>query len=362
MFYTAAWCASDESTFRREMPLDLLGDSLKRFGSGMGLYVVFLEGAERLSAGYLRSLEDRGLVLVDHSTAFGKIVAAYPNLGARYSRYERNCLLRWIAFRELLEGHPDKPAQFWHLDGDVVLHTSLEELARDTAGKTFLLQGCPALLTVSDPGWFDIYEAHLKMMEKDLTEYSAAAAAEKLSDSSNDYREANYFFYRNPIGSDQDLLRFLVSSGRLPQDERSVIYRSRYFFIENPLTFNLAGSDVGGEGKAIFRMTAEGKIRNGEKLVPFMHYQNDFARYAQLFLLLKRWKVPSGVVRRLMRYHIEEERFIKTFWCRILSRLWFGLHPSWGRRRVIERLNGRLKGQTPADLLNFLTLYTSLRK
>ncbi|HXB90696.1 MAG TPA: hypothetical protein VNU72_00340 [Puia sp.] len=362
MFYTAAWCTSDESAFRRELPLQLLGESLKKYRSRLPLHIVLLEGIERLSAGYLRSLEETGFILVDYSAAFREIVATYPNIDAQHSRYERNCLLRWVAFRKLFKGHPDKPPQFWHLDSDVLLHTSLDELANDTAGKTFMLQGCPVLLTVSDPRWFEIYEANLAAMEKDLHGYSAAAAAEKQRCRTNDYELANNSFYRDPIGSDQDLLEYLVSSKRLPQNDRSVIYRSRYFFVENPLAFNLAGFDRQGEEVVEFAMTADGRIQSGKKQVPFVHYQNGFARYAQVFLLLKQWHIPEWIIRLFMRYRIEEDRFITTFGFRVLSRLWFGCHPSWGRSRVIERLNDHTKGRTVADLLNFLTIYSTFRR
>ncbi|GGB06296.1 hypothetical protein [Puia dinghuensis] len=361
MFYTAAWCTSDESTFRRQLPLELLGESLKRFGSSIPFHIVLLEGIELLSAGYLRMLEEMGFTVIDYSAGFASIVAAYPNIDAQHSRYERNCLLRWLAFRELFEGHPDKPAQFWHLDSDILLHVSLDELARDTAGKTFMLQGCPVLLTVSDQGWFDIYEANLRELDRDPAGYSAAAAAEKALCRANDRMLANNSFYRNPIGHDQDLLEYLISSRRLPQDDRSVIYRSDLFFIENPLSLNVGGFDNQGEANLHFEMKEDGKILAGKKQVPFMHYQNNFARYAQVYLVLKQWHVPEGVIRMLLRYQIDEARFGTTLAFRVLSKLWFGSHPAWGRSVVMKRLSAGVNGQTPADVLNFLTLYSSFR-
>ena len=361
MFYTAAWCTSDESTFRRQLPLELLGASLKRFGTSIPFHIVVLEGIELLSAGYLRMLQQMGFTVIDHTAGFAKIVAAYPNIDAQYSRYERNCLLRWLAFRELFEEHPEKPAQFWHLDSDIQLHVSLDELARDTAGKTFMLQGCPVLLTVSSPGWFDIYEANLRELDRDPAGYSAAAAAEKALCRANDRILANNSFYRNPISSDQDLLEYLISSRRLPQDDRSVIYRSGFFFIENPLSLNVDGFDTQGEPILHFEMNEDGKILAGKKAVPFMHYQSNFSRYAQVYLLLKRWHVPERVIRMLLRYQIEEARFGTTLAFRILSKLWFGCHPGWSRSVVMKRLSAGIKGQTPADILNFLTLYSNFR-
>ena len=97
MFYTAAWCTSDESTFRKELPFELLGESIKRYHSTLPLHIVLLEGIELLSSGYIRMLEAMGFIVIDYTAGFRKIVADYPNLDATHSRYQRNCLLRWAS-------------------------------------------------------------------------------------------------------------------------------------------------------------------------------------------------------------------------------------------------------------------------
>jgi hypothetical protein len=361
MFYTAAWCASDESSFRRELPFELLGESLKRHRSGLPFHIVMLEGMELLSAAYLRTLEDAGFTVIDHTAGFKKIVAAYPNIDRQFSRYERNCLLRWIAFAALFDGHPDKPEQFWHLDADILLHTSLDGLVRDTAGKTFLLQGCPVLVTVSNNRWFRLYETQLKALDRDPAGYSAAAAAEKSYCLANDRSLANRCAYRNPIGSDQDLLQYLVSSGRLPQDGAPAIYRSRYFFVENPLSFNVPGFDMQGEHPVRFSMQGNTILTAGKKQVPFLHFQNDFARYAQVWLVLRSWRTPESLIRRVMRYRIGDNSFHRTLAFRIIARLWFAVHPQWGRSHLVKSLLSNKRGRTPADLLNFLVNYSTAK-
>jgi len=358
MFYTAVWCIGDEESFRRQIPLELLGASLKRHRSTLPFHLVWLEGIQHLSPAYLDLLSGLGFTLIDHCAAFAATVAAYPNIDAQYSRYERNCLLRWVAFRELFGTDPREPAQFWHLDSDMLLHVSLDDLAKDTAGKTFMLQGCPALLTISDKRWFAIYEANLRALDRDRSAYSAVAAAEKQRFKINDPLLANHSAYRDPIGSDQDLLEYLVSSRRLPQDTRPVIYRSDLFFIENPLSLTLPGFDTQEERTIYFEMKENATIAIGNKRVPFIHYQSGFTRYAQVYRLLKRWRIPGWLIRSILQYRVEEDNFETTIAFRVVAKLGFGSKPGWGRSRLMEQLSGEIPGPSPADLLNFLILYS----
>lgn len=361
MFYTAVWVTGDEKSFRRQMPLELLGASLKRHRSTLPFHLVWLEGIQHLSPAYLEMLTTLGFTVIDHCSAFAATVAAFPNIDAQYSRYERNCLLRWIAFRELFENDPRKPTQFWHLDSDILLHTSLDQLARDTAGKTFMLQGCPVLLTVSNKCWFAIYETNLRDLNRDPSAYSAIAAAEKDQCRINDRLLANRSAYRHPLGSDQDLLEYLVASRRLPQDTSPVIYRGDLFFIENPLSLNLPDFDIQGEKKLYFEMKENAAIFIGNKRVPFIHYQSGFTRYAQVYCLMVRWRLPGWLIKAVLRYRVEEDKFETTIAFRVLAKLWFGSKPGWGRSRLMTQLSGDGPGPSAAGLLNFLTQYARFR-
>ena len=197
--------------------------------------MVVLEGMDRFSDHYLYSLERLGFTLIDYSKPFKNIVARYPRIAKKYSAFEKNCFLRWIAFKDLFLNSGDQ--QFWHLDSDVVLHTSLEELAEDTKNKTFMLQGCPALVSIADPTWFQSYESHLCNLDKDIAGYSNEAFARKPACKSRDLELANQSLYRNQLGSDQDLLEYLVSSGQIPQATSREIFDSEYYFCrKSPLS------------------------------------------------------------------------------------------------------------------------------
>ena len=135
---------------------------------------------------------------------------------------------------------------------------------------------------------------NLRALEKDPSGYSSIAAGEKAICKTNDWELANISLYPNPIGHDQDLLEYLVASRRLPQDNRAAIYDSKYFFHSEPIgsqpvQFRPARVREGGR----FEMKDDLRIAFGNKEVPFTHYQNTFARYAQIFLLLKRLYLPG---------------------------------------------------------------------
>ena len=319
MFYTTAWCTDREETFRNNVPLEALGASMRYHGSTMRLTIVLLEGMHFLSADYIRSLESLGFDLVDYSDAFQRIIHDYPAIDSHYSRYERNCLLRWIALQQLSAGGTGSPSlsQCWHLDSDVLLHTSLDELAADTAGKTFMLQGCPVLVSIADPRWFDRYEDNLKALNADITGYSARAWAEKDQCIQRDAALANQSLYRNPIGSDQDLLEYLVSAQKIPQATAASIFDSRFYFIQNPLSmsrwhaaqYQAAAPGTPSPLPPHFSIDDQLRIHIGSKQVPFTHFQNTFALYSGVYLALRQLHFPTPLIRRTLRFSIRDEVF-----------------------------------------------------
>lgn len=199
MFYTSAWVFNnDEQEFRNLVPLDFLGKSLKLFNSTINFKIIFLEGYEFLSKEYLNELKGYGFELVDASIQFKNICNRFPSIINFFSHYERNCFLRWIVLKNFIKNEKNI-TQFWHLDSDIVLYTALDEIAEDTKGKTFMLQGCPAFISISDFRWFDIYEDELLKFEKDIKGYSQSAYNEKKICKLNDYELSNLSMYRNPL-------------------------------------------------------------------------------------------------------------------------------------------------------------------
>jgi hypothetical protein len=353
MFYTAAWCVNSENDFKKALPLELLGESMQRFPSGSGITLVMLEGLDLLSPSYIRSLESSGFSVLDYTKPFQKIIQSYPSVSKNYSRYERNCFLRWIAFMQICQMPAQTGKQFWHLDSDIILYTSLDQLADDSRGKTFMLQGCPVFLTVSDYKWFIQYEQHLKKLEQDVSGYSGEAFLQKDTCLNNDFSLFNQSLYRNPIGSDQDLLEYLVSSKQILQDPRDTILNTDFYYIQNVLSLK-HWHRLQAPEQAVFEMKKNGQIGIDSKLVPFIHYQNTFTRFAGVFLFLKGLWLPDSIIRRILRFRIKDEHFHTTFLFRLVARLnkiWRG---EAMRKHVMGKMMSGRRGPLIIDLMNQL--------
>jgi hypothetical protein len=354
MFYTAVWCRTNEEDFKKNIPFEALAESIKRYNSRVPFNVVFLEGIEKISEAYLLKLKQYGFTVINFCSEFEGIVKEYPNLDNFYSQYERNCLLRWIAFHRIHKNNPDPP-QFWHIDSDVVLHTSLNDLMRDTSGKTFMLQGCPVLLTVSNYKWFDIYEKELKELDSDISGYSDKAFQIKKECKLRDLQLANESLYRNPIGSDQDLLEYLVSSGRIPQDSSYSIFNSNYYFIQNPLAIKMwHKSQTSTPSDFVLGDNFEIKIEN--KKVAFIHYQSTFTNYISTCLFLKRMRVPNALIKAIIKFKITETEFKTTFIFRVMGKV-LNVYSIRNRADVIKEamaIRGKKDAPQIVDILNIL--------
>lgn len=353
-FYTFAWCVKDETDFRNKNPFEFLGESIRRFGGNIRMCLVILEGRERLSEEYVDNLGRLGFEVIDWSEAFKSIVARFPRLTAHYSHYERNCFLRWIAFREILR---DKGinGQVFHIDSDLVFYAPLGKVTKDTAGMTFVLQGCPAFTSISDPRWFDTYERELALLEQDCEGYSAAAAKEKTGTQARDTELGNTSVWRYPLGSDQDFLRYLIGSGKLPQTPWSEIQKSQFCFFENPLSLRMWLPAP--EKVPAFSSGKNGTILFRGKPVPFLHYQGTFCFFANIYLLLVGLRLHRFAVwKRLIRFTSVETKFRITFGAKVLWKIADWVAMRYSKERVITLLNryGK-KGERPiVPLLNFI--------
>ena len=56
----------------------------------------------------------------------------------------------------------------------------------------------------------------------------------------------------------------------------------------------------------------------------------------------------------VLRYRIEDDKFLTTYLYRAIARIWFVYLPGWGRGKIMARLTKREKGATIITLLNFL--------
>lgn len=348
MFYTAAWCYSTERDFKNAIPFDLLGESIRKYNSTLKFNIVMLEGIENLSSAYIEILKGYGFTIIDYSASFQKIISCYPVINSTYSRYERNCFLRWLAFKDI---HKDSNTQFWHLDSDIILHTSLDDLASDTQGKTFTLMGTPAFTTVSDFDWFVIYERELKKLEANLVTYSNQAFSEKNECRGNDLHLANQTHYRNPIGSDQDMLEYLVGSKCIIQSTSKEIFNSKYYYIHNLLELNFWHIPQVEQEQSIF-YNKNGSIFIENKKVPFTHFQNTFSSYAEAFFSITTLNLPKSLFFAIVKYKIENEFFKTTSLFKAILRFNYYLRKK-SRASIIKKLLDK-EGDQLLYIMNFL--------
>src|SRR5262249_24958194 len=146
MFFICAWTNQDGASFEEKVPLLFLGNYLRERGSDQSFHIIFLDGYDRLSTKYLSELKNVGLNLVDFSSEFRRLSSAFPGL-ERFGRYELLCFLRWPALRQYLRQENIRE-QVFHIDGDVIFNALPQDIAVDVAGLTFVLQGCPAFVSI----------------------------------------------------------------------------------------------------------------------------------------------------------------------------------------------------------------------
>ncbi len=311
IFYTSAWYNKDDDSFRAQIPFEkliplrLLGQSVIKYKPQARVRVVILEGYENISPNYIKELRALGLDMVDYTAEFKKIVSQYPKIKNYYSKFERNCFLRWIAFKNIIAKEGAKDKQFWHLDSDVILHASLDEIAEDTKGKTFMLQGCPALVSVSDFSWFETYERELKKLEGNIIGYSEEASSKKEDLRKNETELCNQTLYRNPIGSDNDLLGYIVGAGIIKQDNISKVFDFRFSYYQNLLAY-----------------TRWHSLQPGNKPLAFVHYQGTFCFFANIYYILAKLGIEKWVITRyLITFNAEKAKFVISPTARVVWKL-----------------------------------------
>jgi hypothetical protein len=326
--------------------------------------LVVLEGYELLSPNYRMEIDNLGFTIVDYSKQFVAIVRRFPNIDKHYSRFERNCLLRWMAFKDIWE--TQNQLQFWHLDADVVLYASLDEIARDTKGKTFVLQGSPTLVSISTPAWFDTYARELGKLDANIVVYSNHAANEKPQCRLHDRELGNYSVFRNPIGSDQDFIEYLVGCQRLSQDDMNIVCaNSKFYYVQNILEFLDWDEFQGNLKQYPVEMAENNSIIIGNRRIPLIHYTDSFILYANIFLFLYRLKLHKNpIFRPLLTFRIDETKLclsqISLFFFRVARRMKVALT----RKDVIHALMKPVKNSSNiqlVEIINYINMYYPAR-
>lgn len=274
------WVATDGlARFHQAVPLDFIGQRNRRLGYSNDIDLVFLEGFELLDEGCRRRWCDLGFTLRDATALFQPHARRFAPLN-RYGGFLRNCFLRWLVLAEL---YGDEPVL--HVDGDVVFNESPGTLQQLMAGRTLVVQGCPALTVISDREWFRHYEAGLAALAADPAGYSTQAWRQRVGWETSFHTKWAGEWTGPVLGSDQDLISHLIHTDQLPQDDplAFLTVTPEHVFFENPL---IVGALV--PARPLTYARREGVDHVAGRRVAFWHMQTDWCRYLAKYLLRER--------------------------------------------------------------------------
>lgn len=293
MFFIFAWLRENQNStsFEQQVPLLFFGNRLKQQNSTQIFNVIFLDGYDRLSSQYINQLKGLGFNVVNFSRQFQRLAGELPGL-TRFGAYEMFCFLRWRALAEYLKSENTR-GQVFHIDGDVVFNAKPEEIANDVKGLTFVLQGCPAFVSITNRDWLDYYWEQLIKFHEDVEGYSSTAWNGRTGweVSSRDKWAGSRF--RRIISSDQDLLSHLIHVGGIIQDNPLNFTRHlALFYMENPLYFHShAKIQLNKDSGLRFLSDGDSCYVNNKKIA-FWHFQSDFMRYLNTARVLYRMYYP----------------------------------------------------------------------
>lgn len=275
-----AWCKTNSTQFENHVPLKFVGTRNNKLGFKTEIDVLFLEGYNLIDDNYKAALKELGYKLHDATKIFSELEIKYGELD-RFGEYEKKCFLRWLIIGKCFSGE-----RIIHFDGDIVFNDCPHSLSEKLSGKTFVLQGCPALTVISDQNWFTQYAENLNWLTSDITGYSSMAWGKRLEweDAAKTWTGLRD---REIISSDQDLFRHLLHSKGIHQDKPEIIQQGldNYILCENPLYADAYYPNL----KPFKYKRVEGIDFLNEKRVAFWHVQGDFNSYLGDFVFRKKY-------------------------------------------------------------------------
>lgn len=302
MIFQFMWTTVAGDELEQNVPVLWHGEHLRRNGWSNPITLCFMHGLELLSSGYKECLRELGYELVDCAPLVTEITARYPQC-RQLSTTSRFWFLRWNVLQILASERG--LATVVHLDGDVVLLASPSDLLRDIVGKTFMLQGCPALTVISDMTWFNVWQEEFARFLSDRKAYIAKALQEKELPVKPDREYCNICAYGQNRFEDQDMLEYLIAAGQLPQARTAEVFETDFYWIQNPL---LPGEwhqeQVGAALKQAVERNGVGWV--GDKRIALYHFQKSFTGYCRTWRLLNSLSLgkvapllkPAGSARR----------------------------------------------------------------
>jgi len=282
------WTKTGVDGFEKNIPLLWSGRRNRKLGSKNKIDVLFLQGYESLNKSYLANLKSTGYSLFDVSKIYKARAKKYKNLN-RFGDYEKKCFLRWLVIKKFYQKSP-----LIHFDADVVFNETPEALSKRLGKYTFVLQGCPAFVSIANYKWLDCYQNALNQFVKNIEKYSKIAWKQRKGWQKSFKKKWAGSRFRPVISSDQDLISHLIHTDQLPQDSPGIIKKaaSDMILFENPLYFfelNKKGAPF------VYRRKGLVDYLNNKKAA-FWHMQTNFADYLKkIYLLKQRFLIPGRI-------------------------------------------------------------------
>ena len=271
MLNFVVWTNGDTEAFEKSMPIVWNGKFLKSRGWENGINVVFIAGFPGDNHPYILQVKQLGFNVIDASQMAKDILKNFPELD-RLRSLSKYWFLRWYILEQLKIQTNQKTIV--HLDGDVALTVRPSELCSEFEGRTLVLQGCPAFAT----NWFREFDLGLREYLSNPEQMKTKMIEEKICRGDFDRALWNQLsFSESSIIHDQYLIQYLISAGRLPQDNALRAMPFKYFWIQNPI-FPLEWADEQGVKSRVFSLDGHtGDHKLGDKTLGPYHFQTDFA-------------------------------------------------------------------------------------
>ena len=332
MIYEFVWTKTDEHAFERSVPLLWHGEHLQKMGWSNEIILVFLEGLNILSKNYRRKLEILGYQILDcHTIANNIITHEYPQM-KYFKQTSKYWFLRWNVLHHLIL-KAIAPQNVIHLDGDVVFMSDPHKIQQDVAGKTFVLQGCPAFTSLNREDWFRVWQKELALFLEDRRRYEFTALAEKEKPTRPSREFCNTCVYEQGRFEDQDMIQFLIAAGRLPQTRTEEIFNSSFYWMQNPLFPGewFVEQKCGFIKKIVEK---EGASFVGQKQIAFYHFQSNFTGYCHSWMLL--YKMGLGWLAKTTKENVSTRH--KSLHGRVIRRMARLLNhqKTFSRREIYE--------------------------
>ena len=279
---TVVYAKGNADLFERNIPLHFVGQRNAKLGFSNDIDILFLDGYDRLEERYRKSLQELGFNLYDVQKIYSDLREKYSLLN-RFGDFIQKCFLRWLVIKEFFSGE-----KIVHYDADIVFNEDPSMLLSRMNGKTFVLQGCPALTCISDVDWFFHYEHNLNLFVNDIERYSKHAWIEREGWEQSEQHKWAGQRDKKIIESDQDLISHLIHTDRIPQNKPSEVLNcfSEYIMFENPLYIHAFSPWCKTIPFSYKRIDDIDYIN--EKRVAFWHMQNDFNNYLIKYVKTRR--------------------------------------------------------------------------